>query len=144
MSRTIHLVSTITGKHLTVNESVIKLSSLINNMLEDDEDDVVEIPLNYDHNEIEKIINFCNNFAIDPYKYENRALSKGKAINSSNIDTYVSEWYVNFVKSINNEKYVEIANFLDIRPMVELLCLNIACMMKGKTTEEILAIFSKN
>jgi S-phase kinase-associated protein 1 len=51
----------------------------------------------------------------------------------------VDEWYANFV-SVEQEVLFELilaANYMDIKPLLDLTCATVASMIKGRTTEEI-------
>ena len=51
----------------------------------------------------------------------------------------VQEWYSNFV-AVDQEILFELilaANYMDIKPLLDLTCATVASMIKGKTPEEI-------
>jgi S-phase kinase-associated protein 1 len=57
---------------------------------------------------------------------------------------HVQEWYANFV-DIDQEKLFELilaANFMDIKPLLDLTCAAVASLIKGKTPEEIRKTFN--
>jgi S-phase kinase-associated protein 1 len=57
---------------------------------------------------------------------------------------HVQEWYANFVY-IDQEKLFELilaANFMDIKPLLDLTCAAVASLIKGKTPEEIRKTFN--
>jgi S-phase kinase-associated protein 1 len=52
----------------------------------------------------------------------------------------VQKFYVDFIKSMDKDEFYHLtlaANYLDIKPLLDLCCANIASMIKGKTPEEI-------
>ena len=56
----------------------------------------------------------------------------------------VSEWYAKFI-NLEQEVIFELilaANYMDIKPLLDLSCAKIACMIKGKTPEEIRQTFN--
>jgi S-phase kinase-associated protein 1 len=60
-------------------------------------------------------------------------------LKSSNMNEVVQEWYSNFV-AIDQETLFELilaANYMDIKPLLDLTCATVASMIKGKTPEEI-------
>lgn len=49
-------------------------------------------------------------------------------------------WYADFIESKSNSEVLRLtlaANYLDIRPLLDLNCARIASFIKGKTPEEI-------
>jgi len=57
---------------------------------------------------------------------------------------HVQEWYASFV-DIDQEKLFELilaANFMDIKPLLDLTCAAVASLIKGKTPEEIRKTFN--
>lgn len=51
----------------------------------------------------------------------------------------VSEWYAKFI-DLESEKLFEVtnaANFLDIKPLLDLTCAKLGSMIKGRSPEEI-------
>ncbi len=51
----------------------------------------------------------------------------------------VQEWYANFV-AIDQETLFELilaANYMDIKPLLDLTCATVASLIKGKSPEEI-------
>lgn len=51
----------------------------------------------------------------------------------------VQEWYANFV-GIDQETLFELilaANYMDIKPLLDLTCATVASLIKGKSPEEI-------
>lgn len=56
----------------------------------------------------------------------------------------VQEWYAKFV-DIDQEPLFELilaANYMDIKPLLDLTCATVASMIKGRTPEEIRNIFN--
>jgi len=56
----------------------------------------------------------------------------------------VQEWYSNFV-SVEREVLFELilaANYLDVKPLLDLTCAKVASLIKGKTPEEIRNTFN--
>jgi S-phase kinase-associated protein 1 len=55
----------------------------------------------------------------------------------------IQEWYTNFV-AVEHETLFELilaANYMDIKPLLDLTCNKVAGMIKGKTPEEIRQMF---
>ena len=56
----------------------------------------------------------------------------------------VQEWYAHFV-AVEQDVLFELilaANFMDIKPLLDLTCASVASMIKGKTPEEIRKTFN--
>lgn len=133
------------GEKFEVSENVANMSELIKSMIEeneddDDEEEAQEIPLpNVKTSILSKVIEFC--------KYHssgNAMLEIEKPLKSSNMKDVVPEWDANFVdveQSILFELILA-ANYLDIKPLLDLTCAKVASMIKGKSPEEIRKTFN--
>lgn len=58
----------------------------------------------------------------------------------SDLGILVQTFYADFIESTNNETLFNLtlaANYLDIKPLLDLCCARIASFIKGKTPEEI-------
>jgi len=72
------------------------------------------------------------------------SLHRTQPLKSANMAEVVQEWYSNFV-SIDQEILFELilaANYMDIKPLLDLTCATVASMIKGKTPEEIRKTFN--
>jgi len=69
-----------------------------------------------------------------------------KPLKSTNLaECGVEQWDVDFLAAIDQETLFEVilaANFMDIKPLLDLSCAKVASMIKGKTTEEIRTQFN--
>merc|ERR1712216_439838 len=67
-----------------------------------------------------------------------------KPLKSANMHEVVQEWYANYV-DVDQELPFELilaANYMDIKPLLDLTCATVASMIKGKTPEEIRKTFN--
>lgn len=67
-----------------------------------------------------------------------------KPLKSSNMSEVVQDWYANFA-NVEQEVLFELilaANYMDIKPLLDLTCATVASMIKGKTPEEIRKTFN--
>ena len=67
-----------------------------------------------------------------------------KPLKSSNLSELIQEYYSEFT-NVEQETLFELvlaANYLDIKPLLDLTCATIASMIKGKSAEEIRKIFN--
>ena len=120
---------------------IAKMSELVKDMVDDDYDDtkIQEIPLpNVKAHVLRKVIEFSEHYQSDPLS------TIEKPLKSSNIKENVSEWYAEFI-NLDQEVIFELilaANYMDIEPLLDLSCAKIACMMRGKSPEEIRQTFN--
>lgn len=67
-----------------------------------------------------------------------------KPLQSDNMKQVVQEWYADFT-NVEQDTLFELilaANYMDIKPLLELTCATIASLIKGKTPEEIRRTFN--
>jgi S-phase kinase-associated protein 1 len=65
-------------------------------------------------------------------------------LKSANMAEVVQDWYARFV-AVEQETLFELilaANYMDIKPLLDLTCATVASMIKGKTPEEIRKTFN--
>lgn len=129
------------GESFSVPIGVAKMSELVKTMIDDDqdEDEAQEIPLpNVKNAILAKVIEFCQH-------YKQEAMNEiEKPLKSSNMHEVVQEWYAQFV-NVEQETLFELilaANYMDIKPLLDLTCATVASMIKGKTPEEIRKTFN--
>ena len=126
----------------TLAVKVAKMSELVKTMIPEDADDdeeAQEIPLpNVKSTVLAKVIEFCRHYAEE-------AMSEiEKPLKSANMHEVVQEWYANYV-DVDQELLFELilaANYMDIKPLLDLTCATVASMIKGKTPEEIRKTFN--
>jgi S-phase kinase-associated protein 1 len=125
------------GEVFEVEQEVAMASNLIKNMLEDVEDvEDEEIPLpNVKTAILQKVIDYCKQ-----HKDRAQETEIQKPLKSANLNECgVADWDCEFV-NIEQEVLFELilaANYLDIKPLLDLTCAKVASMIKGKTPEEI-------
>ena len=57
----------------------------------------------------------------------------------------VQQWYADFVDNVDQEVLFDsilAANYMDIKPLLDLTCAKVASLIKGKTPEEIRKTFN--
>jgi S-phase kinase-associated protein 1 len=105
----------------------------------DDEDEVREIPLpNVKDSVLSKVIEYCTHYKEEPMTPIQTPLK------SSKIEDLVQPWYTNFVK-VDQALLFELvtaANFMDIKPLLDLTCLAVSVLIKGKQASELRQIFN--
>eukprot|EP00581_Thalassiosira_minuscula_P012556 CAMPEP_0183730544 /NCGR_PEP_ID=MMETSP0737-20130205/33114_1 /TAXON_ID=385413 /ORGANISM="Thalassiosira miniscula, Strain CCMP1093" /LENGTH=167 /DNA_ID=CAMNT_0025963067 /DNA_START=136 /DNA_END=636 /DNA_ORIENTATION=- len=142
---TVKLVSK-EGDTFEVPVEIAKLSNLVVTTLgEDDSDednggDMVEIPLpNVKATVLAKVIEYCTH-----YKQEEPMTTITTPLKSNRIEEIVQEWYADFV-NVDQQLLFELvtaANFMDIKALLDLTCLAVSVLIKGKSAEEIRRIFN--
>ena len=113
-------------------------------MIDDDSepssDDTQEIPLpNVKTSVLTKVIAFLNHHVVTEPMSEIE-----KPLKSSNMSEVVQPFYAEFV-AVEQEILFELilaANYMDIKPLLDLTCATVASMIKGKSPEEIRKTFN--
>ena len=85
-----------------------------------------------------KVIEFCE------YHKENPLEDIEKPLRTNDLSQILSPWYFDF-QNIKIEELFELtnaANYLDIKPLLELTCASVAAQMKGKSIGEIRELFN--
>ena len=111
-----------------------------------------EIPLpNVKTAILAKVIEFLEHYKSDPmneiekvspfwiYRWYIFLFPMHQPLKSANMSEVVQEWYANFV-AVDQEVLFELilaANYMDIKPLLDITCATVASMIKGKTPEEI-------
>ena len=126
------------GEAIEVDEEIAVMSVLVKSMIDDSGTDE-DIPLpNVKRETLKKVIKFCEHHKEEPLQ------DIEKPLKTNNIRDVVSPWYGDYV-DVNIEELYEIilaANYLDIKPLLEVTCAAVAAMMKGKSIEEIRELFN--
>eukprot|EP00742_Colponemidia_sp_Colp-10_P000149 GILJ01000165.1.p2 GENE.GILJ01000165.1~~GILJ01000165.1.p2 ORF type:complete len:167 (+),score=30.01 GILJ01000165.1:43-543(+) len=121
-----------------VEQDVATMSQLVKNMVEDS-GTAEDIPLpNVKAQVLSKVIEYCR------YHKANPPAEIEKPLKSANLREVVSTWDADFVE-VEQELLFELilaANYLDIKPLLDLTCAKVASMIKGKTPEEIRRTFN--
>lgn len=121
------------GQSFEVPREVAMQSELVKSMWEGDQEEK-EIPLpNVQPHILEKVIEYMR------YHQSNPAKEIEKPIKSANMREVVAEWDASFVE-IEQEHLFEMilaANYMDIKPLLDLTCAKVASMIKGKNPEDI-------
>eukprot|EP01103_Thecamoeba_quadrilineata_P001476 TRINITY_DN11334_c0_g1_i1.p1 TRINITY_DN11334_c0_g1~~TRINITY_DN11334_c0_g1_i1.p1 ORF type:complete len:170 (-),score=37.59 TRINITY_DN11334_c0_g1_i1:147-632(-) len=121
-----------------VSKEVAEMSLTIKNMLEDIQETDTAIPLpNVSGKILQKVIEYCNYHKDTPLPV---AESKKEEKRTDDI----IPWDQDFCK-VEQAVLFELilaANYLDIKPLLDLTCKTVANMIKGKTPEEIRKTFN--
>ena len=144
------------GSITSVPKDVIKQSRLIAGMLEDDDSTgPIEIPIDKQEltkDILDKLIKFC----VYQSQPGNELITEiDKPIQSKDVTQVIKvKWYVDYITTKNDgtpisDNYYEYLNrltisahFLDIYALLEICCAYYACVIKGKTPEDVRKIFN--
>ncbi|CAJ1949905.1 unnamed protein product [Cylindrotheca closterium] len=128
------------GDKFPVPKAVAYMSGLAKDTIDDEnDDDEPEVPLpNVKADVLRKVIEYCEHYL------KEKMTDIEKPLKSNKMSDVVQEWYATFVDSEEHEMLFELilaANFMDIKPLLELASAAVAAMMKGRTPEEIRKVF---
>lgn len=105
----------------------------------EDEDNSMEIPLpNVKSEVLQKVIEFCQHHLVEPMS------EIEKPLKSQKMSDVVQKWYADFVEleQVLLFELILAANYMDIKPLLDLTCATVASMIKGKSPEDIRATFN--
>ena len=103
------------------------------------EEDVPEIELrNVKATVLQKVIEFCQHHKTEPMT------EIEKPLKSQNMADVVQKWYADYVdvEQVILFELILAANYMDIKPLLDLTCATVASMIKGKAPEEIRTTFN--
>jgi len=130
MDATVTLVSS-DAKKFVVPVGVATMSAVIMAVLDDvDDDDDEDLSVTVHSFILQKIIDYCT------YHYEN---------DDDGDDQQLAEWDAKFVEGMGTSLLVEmtvVANYLNIKTMLEMLCKSLAEKINGKNPHEIRELFN--
>jgi len=128
------------GESHPVKIEVAKMSKLVEATIDDEGDEEThDVPLpNVKSSVLAKVIEYCEH-----YKTEEMTTIT-TPLKSSKIEDLVQPWYAEFVRidQVMLFELVTAANFMDIKPLLDLTCLAVSVMIKGKSAEELRRIFN--
>jgi S-phase kinase-associated protein 1 len=137
MDKLITLVSS-DGEKMQISAKAAQRSQLVKGIIEDYPDDA-EVPLNnVKSNILKKIKEYLEHYQESDQKEIERPLA------SQNYQDCVEPWDYEFI-NVDLDLIFEIilaANYMDIKPLLELASSKIASIIKGKTPEEIRKTFN--
>ncbi|CAG0880857.1 unnamed protein product [Cyprideis torosa] len=130
------------GETFEVDVEIAKQSTTIKTMLEDlagmddEEGELVPLP-NVNAAILRKVIQWCSYHKDDPPAMEEDE-------NKERRTDDISSWDAEFLKVDQGTLFELIlaANYLDIKPLLDVTCKTVANMIKGKTPEEIRKTFN--
>ncbi|KAF8319290.1 E3 ubiquitin ligase SCF complex, Skp subunit [Clavulina sp. PMI_390] len=133
-------LTTSDNEQFEVDRDVAERSVLIKNMLEDvgeSPDQAIPLP-NVSATVLAKVLEYCEHHRGEPMPVADADDDVRKKT------TDIGEWDQKFI-AVDQEMLFEIilaANYLDIKPLLDVGCKTVANMIKGKTPEEIRKLFN--
>jgi len=130
------------GERFQVDTNVAKMSKLVESTIDeedDDDDQLNDICLpNVKASVLAKVIEYCEHYQTD------KMTAITTPLKSSKIEDLVQPWYADYVKveQVMLFELVTAANFMDIKPLLDLTCLAVSVYIKGKSPEELRRIFN--
>ncbi|KAI2512780.1 Skp1 family [Fragilaria crotonensis] len=128
------------GVSFTVPVEVAKVSELVKSMIDDDAaEDMSAISLpKVKATVLQKVIEFCKHHKEEPMT------DFKKPIKSKNMADVVEKWYADYVDVEQGVLFDLIcaANYMDIKPLLDLTCATAAMMIKAKTSDGIRTTFN--
>jgi S-phase kinase-associated protein 1 len=129
------------------------MSELVKQMLDEDQledEEAQEMPLlNIKSTILAKVIEYCQYYLHNPMNEIEKVrfplyltclfLLLHQPLKSVSMSEVVQEWYANYI-SVDRETLFELtlaANYMDVKPLLDLCCATTASLIKGKTPEEI-------
>lgn len=118
------------------------MSKLVESTIDEDDDEEeegqeIQLP-NVKAAVLAKVIEYCEHYKTEEMTPITTPLK------SSKIEDLVQTWYAEYVKleQVLLFELVTAANFMDIKPLLDLTCLAVSVMIKGKSAEELRRIFN--
>lgn len=122
-----------------MDANVAKLSKVVEATVDEDDGEDHEIPLpNVKSAVLAKVIEYCEHYPTEEMTPITTPLK------SSKLEDLVQPFYADYVKVDTTVLFelVTAANFMDIQPLVDLTCLAVSIAIKGRTAEELRALFN--
>jgi len=126
-------------KSFLVSKKAAMMSNLIKTTLDGDPDAVEVNLFHIDSRVVEKVIEYMNYHVKHPPREIIKPLPSPKLE-----DAGIEPWDIKFVDTTQDVLFTLLlaANYLDIKPLLFLVCAKIGSFMKGKTPAQILQVFN--
>jgi len=129
------LLVTSDNEQFVVDKEVVERMGLFRDMVEFDQPILLH---NICSSVLKKVLEYCEHYRGEPLPTTDDANENRKRTDD------IDEWDKNFI-TVDQEMLFEIilaANYLDIKPLLDVGCKTIANMIKGKTPVEIRRLFN--
>ena len=114
-------------------------SQLLKDLLVNNKDNKEILLPDIKYNILKKVVEYLT------YYKDKEPAQIPKPLPSANLIEFTNEWDVNFINSIELDGIFDLinaANYMDINSLLDLACAKIASLMKGKSAQEIRAMFN--
>jgi S-phase kinase-associated protein 1 len=138
MSKNITLISS-DGQKVSIDEKSCGKSNLLKGLIQDYTADT-DIPMpDIKGDVLKKVVDYLTHYK------DSEPKEIPKPLPSANLLDVTDEWDVTYINTADldtNFDIINAANYMDIKPLLDLSCAKIASLMKGKTAEEIRTMFN--
>jgi S-phase kinase-associated protein 1 len=138
MTKTITLIS-LDGQKVEIDDKSCGKSNLLKGLIQDYTADS-DIPMpDIKGDVLKKVVEYLTHYR------ETEPAEIPKPLPSANLLDIIEQWDVNYINSVDldtNFDIINAANYMDIKPLLDLSCAKVASLMKGKTAEEIRTMFN--
>jgi S-phase kinase-associated protein 1 len=114
-----------------VPENLLTYSNMLSYALEDKDCNSIDLSL-IDSKQFSCFLEFVKELDNNKGKFSKLP----KPIIDTSLKTYLQEWEVNFIDNIYKNgmlaKLADASNYLDVQPLLDLVCAKIAALLKGK------------
>jgi S-phase kinase-associated protein 1 len=138
MSKPLILTSS-DGIKVSIDEKSASRSTLVKGLLQDYQEEK-DIPMPEVRGDVlKKVVEYLIHYK------DSEPREIPKPLPSANLVENTDEWDANFINSIDLDTTFDLintANYMDIKPLLDLSCAKVASVMKNKTAEEIRNMFN--
>ena len=138
MSKNINLTSS-DGIKVNIDDQSAKRSNLLKGLIQDyDESSDIAMP-DINGAVLKKVVEYLVHYK------DTEPTEIPKPLPSANLLEVTDEWDVNYINSIDLDTtfdMIQAANYMDIKPLLDLSCAKVASLMKGRSAEELRTMFN--
>lgn len=143
MSDTVEIISK-DGKAFTVLAKVASMSTTLRDLMADvKEGEPIPLP-EVEGKELERVVHFCQHHVDDTAPVIPPIDMDAKRVELLDKPVVIPEWDKEFCEKMDQDSIMNLilaANYLDVRPLLDLCCRHVANGVIGKTPKEIYAMF---
>lgn len=130
------------GDSFQIPYSIAKLSKVLLELKQDhnptEDESIIPMVIEMSSGALTKVIEYCTHYSKEPMTPISIPLE------SSKIEEIVQDWYSNYIKNMEWKLLLQLvgaANFLDIKPMLQLCCLGVVSRIVGRSANEVRPMF---
>lgn len=113
------------------------MKNLIPEIDEEAEGEIVNL-INVQADVLRKVLEYCKHYAHE------KMTPIETPLRSTRVKDLVQDWYADFCDSMDDQmlfRLVTAADYMNIQPIIDLTCLKVAVLMKGKSPDEVKRMF---